>query len=169
MLGAREVDSLDAAAGIRAVGEAIALRMPSIFCVHDVGEGDALKLARRFDRNYAYRGGQALFWDGTFAASEVLDRYLPATPVRPFVRRGLLQVNGMFGGRYVALIATEFDAERAARVREVRFARSVLRSIAGDALLFVKGLAPKHVGFRDLGFTKIAGDEGRTIYKRMTA
>ncbi|HUA09269.1 MAG TPA: hypothetical protein VMA98_08350 [Candidatus Acidoferrales bacterium] len=169
MLGAREVDSLDASAGIRALSEAIAMRAPAIFCIHDVGEGDALVLATRFDRGYAYRGGQALFWDASFAASEVLDRYLPATPLRPFIRRGLLQVNGMFNGRYVALIATEFDAERAARVREVRFARTVLRSIDGDAILFVKGLAPKGTGFRDLGFSKIAGEEQRAIYRRMTA
>jgi hypothetical protein len=151
------------------VSEAIALRDPAIFCVHDVGEGDALAVATRFDRGYAYRGGVALFWSRSFAAREVLDRYLPAMPMRPFERRGLLQVDGTLDGAPLTLVATEFGVERGARVRELRYVRAVLRGVDGAALLFVTGMPPRSIGFKDLGFAKIAGEATRGIYSRMTA
>ncbi|MGA8841754.1 MAG: hypothetical protein WB491_14795, partial [Candidatus Aquilonibacter sp.] len=76
--------------GMRLVAETVASRNAEVFCVHGIDEGDALALATRFDCGYAYRGRQALFWKVRFAAREVLDRYLPGAPLRPFDRRGLL-------------------------------------------------------------------------------
>lgn len=149
--------------------EAIALRDPAIFCVHGVTEGDALILATRFDRGYAYRGGEAIFWNASFAPREVIDRYLPVSRLRPFERRGLLHVNGTIDGSPVALIATEFSEERSSRVRELRFVRTELRGMRGAALLFVSGLPPRSAGFADLGFKKLAGERSRAIYSRMIA
>jgi hypothetical protein len=152
--------------GMRAVAETVAARATEIFCVHGIDEGDALALATRFDCGYAYRGRQALFWKAHFAAREVLDRYLPGAPLRPFDRRGLLQVDGAFSGQQLALIATQFAAEHAVRVREVRFARTVLRSISGAALLFVTGVASGTISFRDLRFETIASEAGTLVAAR---
>ncbi|MGA7569978.1 MAG: hypothetical protein WCA80_04140, partial [Candidatus Aquilonibacter sp.] len=112
--------------GMRLVAETVASRNAEVFCVHGIDEGDALALATRFDCGYAYRGRQALFWKVRFAAREVLDRYLPGAPLRPFDRRGLLQVDGVLAGGRLALIATQFATERAVRVREARFTRAIL-------------------------------------------
>jgi hypothetical protein len=152
--------------GIRLVAEAVASRDPEIFCVHAIDEGDALALATRFDCGYAYRGRQALFWKARFAAREVLDRYLPGTPLRPFDRRGLLQVDGIVAGGRLALIATQFATERAIRVREARFTRAILRTIDGAALLFATGVASGAISFRDLQFETIASESSTLVAAR---
>ena len=151
---------------MRVIAESIALHATAIFSVHGIDEGDALALATRFDFGYAYRGRQALFWNARYAAREVLDRYLPSLPLRPFDRRGLLAVEGAFDGSPLTLIATQFTAERAVRVREVRFARRVLREMGGPALLFVTGVASGAVSFEDLGFAAIARDAGTLVAAR---
>ena len=152
--------------GMRLVAEAVASRDPQIFCVHGIDEGDALALATRFDCGYAYRGRQALFWNVRFAAREVLDRYLPGAPLRPFDRRGLLQVDGILAGGRLALIATQFATERAIRVRETRFARTTLRTIDGAALLFATGVASAAIRFHDLRFETIASEAGTFVAAR---
>jgi hypothetical protein len=151
---------------MRVFAESIASRKTAIFCVHGIDEGDALALATRFDCGYAYRGRQALFWNASYVAREVLDRYLPSTPMRPFDRRGLLEVEGTIHGTPLALVATQFAAERAVRVREARFARTVLREISGAALLFVTGVASGAISFADLGFTTVASDGGTLVAAR---
>jgi hypothetical protein len=151
---------------MRVVAESIAAHETAIFCVHGIEEGDALALATRFDCGYAYRGRQSLFWNGRYTAREVLDHYLPSSPLRPFDRRGLVQVEGSMGHTPLALIATQFAAERATRVREVRFARTVLRKIGGAALLFVSGVASGAMSFRDLGFATIASDRDTLVAAR---
>jgi len=151
---------------MRVIAESIASHGTAIFCLHGIDEGDALALATRFDCGYAYRGRQALFWDSRYAAREVLDRYLPSSPLRAFDRRGLLQVEGSFGGVSLALMATQFADERAVRVLEVRFARTVLRKSRGAALLFVTGVASGAIAFADLGFTTIASDTGTLVAAR---
>jgi hypothetical protein len=151
---------------MRVVAESIVSRGTAIFCVHGIEEGDALALATRFDCGYAYRGRQALFWNAHYAAREVLDRYLPNSPLRPFDRRGLLQVEGSLDGAGLALIATQFTAERAVRVREVRFARTVLRATGRTALLFVTGVASGAISFADLGFATIASAQGTLVAAR---
>ncbi len=152
--------------GMRFVAEAVASRGPQIFCVHGIDDGDALALATRFDCGYAYRGRQALFWNARFAAREVLDRYLPGAPLRPFDRRGLLQVDGIFAGGRLALIATQFATERAIRIREVRFARAILRTIDGAALLFATGVGSSAISFRDLRFETVASEAGTLVAAR---
>ncbi len=151
---------------MRLVAETVASRNAEVFCVHGIDEGDALALATRFDCGYAYRGRQALFWKVRFAAREVLDRYLPGAPLRPFDRRGLLQVDGVLAGGRLALIATQFAGERAVRVREARFTRAILRTIDGAALLFATGVASGAISFRDLRFETIASEASTLVAAR---
>lgn len=138
---------------MRIIAETIAARDPAFVCLHGVDPGDALAVATRFARGYAYRGGQALLWTHAFAAREVQDRYLPVLPLRPFDRRGILQVDGVMAGLPLTLVATRFAAEREAAIRELRFARHVLRSIDGALIAFVAGMSARteRIGFDDLG------------------
>lgn len=131
------------------------MQTPAIFAVHGIEEGDALALATRFARDYAYRRRQALFWNATFTAREVLDRY-----------RGLLRVDGTFAGGRLALIAARFASDRGLRVRELRHARSVLRATKSAALLFVSGTVEGEAGFEDLGFATLATDGDALIAAR---
>ena len=134
--------------------------------VHGIDEGDALALATRAAAGYAYRGRQALFWNATFGAREVLDRYLPGAPLRPFDRRGLLQVDGFFMGVNASLVATQFADDRAARIHELRFTRSVLRGTRRATLLFVNGVVNGESGFTDLGFVPVGYDRGMLVAAR---
>ncbi len=120
--------------------------------MHGIDAGDALAMATRFDCDWAYRGGQALFWQPVFQAHEVHDRYLPSPPMRPFERRGLLEVDGERGATSLTLIGTQLSNDRA-HVREIRFVRTIARRRRGAAILFIAGFDP-HVhryGFGDLG------------------
>lgn len=137
---------------MRQFAERIAAESPSFFAVHGIDAGDALALATRFDCGWAYRGRQALFWRDAFVAHDVYDRYLPVLPLRPFDRRGLLEVRGDYAGKPLTLVAAQFSEDRS-RVRELRFLRSDLRHVPGRALLFVAGhYEGGRIGFRDLGF-----------------
>lgn len=51
----------------RAVAEFIARVDPEICAVAGIDAGDAFALATRFDRQWGYRGTQALFWQTPFA------------------------------------------------------------------------------------------------------
>ncbi len=150
---------------MRSVAEAIAARDPDVVCVHGIDPGDALALATRFARGYAYRGSQALLWKPAFVASEVHDRYLPGIALRPFDRRGILQVDGAVGHRHCSLVATQFSHERDAYIREVRFARRVVRSIDGAVAVFVAGMTPavRAIGFADLGIRDLTFEDGVLI------
>jgi hypothetical protein len=125
-------------------------------CIHAIDEGDALALATRFDRAWAYRGGQALLWGAAFGASRVRAQYLPGPALRPFDRRGLLDVEGTFNDMPLHLIATQFSSERAAYIRELRFARRVIRAADGPALLFVDAVPPGAAALREPGFDVVA-------------
>ncbi len=140
---------------MRVVAQAIDAKTPAIFAVHGIEEGDALALATRFARDYVYRGRQALFWNATFTAREVLDRY-----------RGLLRVDGTFAGGRLALVAARFASDRAQRVHELRRARSVLRGTKSPVLLFVSGVVEGEVGFADLGFATLTSGGGAMIAAR---
>ncbi len=134
--------------------------------MHGIDAGDALALATRFACGWAYRGRQALFWRDGFTAHELHDRYLPVTPLRPFDRRGFLEVRGNYCGEPLALIAVQFAKDRS-RVRELRFVRTRLRAITGRALLFVAGYHQSgRVGFSDLGFLRLRGAADCGIYAR---
>lgn len=151
----------------RAFAEQIARERPSFFAVHGIDAGDALALATRFDCGWAYRGRQALFWTRAYHAREVHDRYLPAAPLRPFDRRGLLEVRGEFEMNCLTLVAAKLAADRTS-IRELRFVRTTLRTIDGAALLFLAG-HDEHarVGFADLGFAFLRGIDGCSIYAKV--
>lgn len=136
-----------------------------IFCIHEIDAGDALALATRFDRAWGYRGGQALFWNARVSAHTVHDRYLPLTPLRPFDRRGLLEVDAETHGARLTLVATQFANDRAVRVRELRYARSNLRAQGGAALLFVAQPDPR-IGFADLGLHEVITAHELACYVR---
>lgn len=137
---------------MRIASERVNQENPEIFCFHGVTAGDAFAIATRFDCDWAYRGGQALFWKPTLRAHEVHDRYLPSPLLRPFERRGLLEVDGDRDGRPLTLIATQLSDDRA-HVREIRLVRNIARSRIGGVVLFVAGFdaAAHHYGFADLG------------------
>jgi hypothetical protein len=143
---------------MRRVAEAIDARTPAIFALQAIDEGDALALATRFATSYAYRGRQALFWNVTFAARQILDR-----------SRGLLRVEGAFAGGRLALVATRLSDDRALRVRELRHVRTVLRATKSAVLLFVSGVVAGEAGFADLGFANLAQSGGALIAARELA
>jgi hypothetical protein len=135
---------------MRTLASFLAEADPDIAALSEIDAGDALAIATRFDRAWAYRGGQALLWKARFAARDVHDLYLPISPLRAFDRRGLLRVDGRCDGAELSLFATQFATDRV-RVRELRFARSVVRGVGHAAVLF---LSQQHgrIGFSDLGF-----------------
>jgi hypothetical protein len=109
-----------------------------VLAVCEIDAGDAFALATRFAREWAYRGGQALFWTNAFVAHAVHDVYLPFVAARPFDRRGLLRIDGAIGGAPVSLFATQFARERSAAIPELRFARAQIRSVPAPALVFAR-------------------------------
>lgn len=151
---------------MRRLAEVFALHDPDVACVHGIDAGDALALATRFDRQWGYRGGEALYWNASVRARSVHDRYMPAAPMRPFERRGLLQVDATCRGQALTLVATSFGEDRATRIRDLRFARSALRSISTDAIAFVANAVSSRIGFEDLGFRVLGRDDHNLIVVR---
>ncbi|HEY8313418.1 MAG TPA: hypothetical protein VIG51_04515 [Candidatus Baltobacteraceae bacterium] len=141
---------------MRSLAAYFAKHDPALFAICEIDAGDALALATRFAREWAYRGGQALFWNASFRAREVRDPYLPFAAAKPFDRRGLLRVDGRLGPVGAALYATQFAGERHRRIPELRFARAHMRSTQAPALLFAH-LARRAIAFEDLGFTDVLG------------
>ena len=136
---------------MRSLAADVAARNPSIFAVSGIAAGDALAIATRFDCNWAYRGAIALFWDDSYKAHEVHDRYLPMPGLNVFERRGMLEVRGERGGKALTLFAAPFSDDKS-RIREIRFVRTALRAIDGDALLFLAGYGTgtERIGFDDI-------------------
>lgn len=154
------------AGAMRTVAELVARRNPDVLCVHDIDPGDALALATRSNLQWAYRGAQALFWAQRIKARAVHDRYLPVAPLRPFDRRGLLQVDVEVEGWRFALCASQFSTERTLRVRELRFARATIRELQGPVVLFV-ARPDDRIGFEDLGFEVEMGSiDSQVCYAR---
>lgn len=136
---------------------------PDVLAVCEIDAGDAFALATRFAREWAYRGGQALFWSTAFAAAAVHDLYLPFAIQRPFDRRGLLRVDGAFGDVPTALFATQLGAARAFAVPEMRYARTHLHAGAGRAIAFAQmEIATPGLGGR--GVELLAEDVDAGIY-----
>ena len=151
---------------MRALAATLVSEKPAFFAVADVSAGDALALATRFDCGWAYRGGIALFWDATFKAHEVHDRYLPTSGVIPFERRGLLEVRGDVASRPCALVAAWLAQDRS-RIRDIRFIRTTLRAIEGDVLLFLANYsASDRIGFSDLELRLVAGGDECAVLRR---
>ncbi|HEV3152379.1 MAG TPA: hypothetical protein VGZ02_01095 [Candidatus Baltobacteraceae bacterium] len=127
----------------------IAERTPDVFAVSEIQPGDALAIATRFARQWAYRGRQALFWNARLTPVEIVDQYLP--PAAFANRRGLIVVRGSIDGRACSVAVTHLHAARSRRIPELRFLRTMLRSQSGPAVLFAS-LPPGRIGVRDLGF-----------------
>jgi len=140
---------LQRAGAARSLAAFLAECDPDVAALAAIESGDALALATRFDRDWAF-GAVSLLWKKTrFAASAAQER------------RGVLCVDAIHGGSAIALLATHFSEGRE-RVRELRSARALVRKIDGDALLFV---AEPHgrLGFRDLGFDSAGEGEGAEL------
>ncbi len=158
--------NLRRAGALRRLAELYASRDPAIACVHGIDAGEALGFATRFDRQWGYRGGAALFWRKEIRAHVVHDRYMPIAPLRPFDRRGLLHVEAELDKKPLAMLALNVGDDRATCVRDLRFARTVLRRISGAAILFAGNAARSRIGFEDLGFRTIARDDYNLIVVR---
>lgn len=129
---------------------------PDVAALCEIDAGDALALATRFDRQWAYRGGQALLWNRRFIAGGVHDLYLPVSPLRAFERRGLLRVDGRRNGDPLALFTTRFAADRSC-VRDLRFTRTAVRATPSNLMLFIAGPLTGRIGFGDLGLCAVDG------------
>ncbi len=94
------------------------------------------------------------------------DRYLPVAPLRPFERRGLLEVVGTWNGVALTLVAARFASDRTS-LREWRFTRGVLRRASERALFFADGVSPElaRIGVADLGFVSRM-DPPCAVYRR---
>jgi len=141
---------------MRSLAAFLAESDPDVLALGEIDAGDALALAPRFDRNWAYRGGQALLWNARVRAHEVHDLYLPVAGL-DFERRGLLRVDGEVDGERAALFATQFSTDRS-RIREMRFARAHARGAPPLAVAFVTA-PPPAVGFADLQYETIDAHE----------
>ena len=137
---------------MRSLASFLAESDPDVMALGEIDAGDALALATRFDRQWAYRGGQALLWNPRVVAHEVHDLYLPVAPLA-FERRGLLRIDGECDGAALALFATQFGNDRN-NVREMRFARAHARKAPGRAMMFVTAPLGR-IGFSDLGYESI--------------
>jgi hypothetical protein len=134
---------------MRSLASFLAESDPDVMALGEIDAGDALALATRFDRQWAYRGGQALLWNARVTAHEVHDLYLPVAPLA-FERRGLLRIDGECDAAPLALFATQFGSDRN-NVREMRFARTHARTAPSLAMMFVTSPLGR-IGFSDLGY-----------------
>jgi hypothetical protein len=140
---------------MRVLAERFSAWDPDLLALSEVDDGDALALATRFDRQWAYRGGQALLWRRRFEASGVHGRYLPAVPLQPFERRGLLHVDGTLDGTALTVFSTRFTESRD-RVRDLRRTRSWIRASHSERIVLCITNPPAADAFRDLGFEQRA-------------
>ena len=126
---------------------------PDILAINHIDDGDALMLATQFNRQWAYRGGQAIFWNARFSPARVHESYLPAPRLPAFERRGLLRVDGRCTDRETALLATRFAPDRG-RARDLRLTRTVIRETRTQRmLLFIANPMVGVSAFSDLGFS----------------
>ena len=177
MLGPRKIDplalrlldiegSLRRAGAMRRLAELFAAEDPSIACVHQVDSGDAFAFATRFDRDWGYSGGMAVFWVKAIRALGVHDHYAPTLPLRPFDRRAVLHVNAVFEDEPLSILATTLGDERGSRVRDMRFMRSVLRRVPGAAIAFIGNAASSPAAFVDLNFSTLSRGDHNLIVVR---
>ncbi|PZR59506.1 MAG: hypothetical protein DLM50_01375 [Candidatus Meridianibacter frigidus] len=131
-------------------------RNPDIFGLSEIESGDALAIATRFARQWAYRGGEAIFWRRMLDGPRVQEEYLPAPLGRPFERRGYLAVRARIADTPLQIAATSIvEDERDARIRRMRFLRNRLRGAPPACVLFAR-LPRGRVGLQDLGFFSAA-------------
>lgn len=150
---------------MRSLAALFAASDPDIAALSQIDAGDALATATRFDREWAYRGGQALLWKRAVIAHAVHDLYLPMSALRPFDRRGLLRLDADARDVGLHAFATEFAGDRSA-IRDLRFARAAVREVDGNVLLFISDPAPSRIGFTDVGLHGFAQAPGCAIWAR---
>ena len=150
---------------MRALAALVASADPDVTALSEIDAGDALATATRFNCEWAYRGGQALLWKRGAVAHDVFDLYLPVSALRPFARRGLLRVDADIGKVPLHVFATQFAADRSA-IRDLRFARSAVRRVEGNVLLFISDPAPSRIGFADEGLRSVATAPRLAIWAR---
>lgn len=150
----------------RWLAETLARHDAGIACAHGIDAGDALALATRCDRKWAYRGGEAIFWQGALHVRAIHHRDLPFAVRRPFARRGMLHVEGRYDDGPLEIFATSLAADRGTRIRDLRFLRRVVRAAGGTAVLFVGNGASARGRFADLGFGEAASDDYNVIVVR---
>ena len=137
---------------------------PDILALATIDPGQALALATRFAMQWAYRGGQALLWNGRYEALQIEQTYLPASFALPIDRRGFLCVEGMLDGSACTLAVTRFHTARSKRIVELRFVRTQLRDRV-RALVFASIRAGR-IGLSDLGFAHAVGEGCEAIWTR---
>ena len=118
---------------------------PDVVAISGIGDGDTLAIATRFDWKWAYRGRQALLWNGRFDVGSIDDR------------RGMLYVAGRVGDIPLTLLATKLSEGRASTY-DLRLARAALRDAPAHAIAFVTP-APGRIGFGDLGCVTLTSGE----------
>lgn len=138
---------------------------PDVAALSEIDAGDALATATRFDREWAYRGRQALLWKRRLTAHAVHDLYLPVSALRPFDRRGLLCVDAEAGNVPLHVFATQFAGDRGA-IRDLRFARSAVRRVDGNVVLFISDPGPSRIGFTDTGLQSVVPAPNLAIWAR---
>lgn len=138
-----------------------------VLAVTEIDAGDALALATRFALQWAYRGGQAVFWQRGLRATAIRDNYLPFSPARPFERRGVVEVTLQVFGAPCTVLATKVSAQREPRVREVRHLRTVARG-AQRACIVLAVMPPNSAELRGLDFVRAGcrGVDDEAIYVR---
>ncbi len=144
---------------MRRLAESYAGVEPAVACAHKIEAGDAFALATRFDCDWAYRSGTALFWRREIRATSVHERFPPSAPLRPFDRRAVLHVEAELDGKPLDFVAATLGEERASCLRDLRFLRKMLRVTYGCTIAFVGNAATVPIGFADLRFeTRAQGD-----------
>lgn len=138
---------------------------PQLLAICEIGSGDALVLATRFEMQYAYRGRQALLWGSALRDAVVEAPYLPMRAPNPLGRRALLCVRGTFAGAETSIAVTQIASDRANRVPEMRFLRAQMRRMAARAILFAS-LPEQRTGLSDLGLTALARDGAEAVFQR---
>ena len=152
---------------MRSLAAFVARTDPTIFAVTEIDAGDALAIATRFELQWGYRGGQALFWKSPFQSARVYDAYLPFSPARPFERRGILRVAMQADDTPLTVVATQIGTQRDQRIRELRALRTALRKVEGACLVFCIFASGK-IDLHDLGLARATcrGTHDEAIYTR---
>ena len=111
---------------MRALTEQTIVWNPDLLAVSEIDDGDALALATKTNRQWSYRGGQALLWRSDFTPIAVHEAYLsPVLPPLPW--RGVLRIDLRAGETTLSMLCTRFAPDRRA-IRDQRFVRTLLRN-----------------------------------------
>ncbi len=122
---------------MRSLMQFLARTDPEIFALCEIDAGDALAVATRFVRQYAYRGGQAVFLRNSVDITAVRDDYVPLWPGRPFDRRGVVWVQARYGSRRVSVLTAKLASGREQRAAEIRHVRTIVRALERPAVVLI--------------------------------